>query len=180
MGEGQRELDQSVSRPAAAVRHLDGETEKNQVGCPSAGDVPNGTDTAKWRPETTNLDSAPNEEGRPLIAPPPESVELAVWSPEGGGEPGPAALEAPQQRPCCCCQSGRLPAFFSVLASLLCAAAIFYGLYFYVPIKPPDFPDSARRIIFTLCCCVVAALPVLLGTTHANQYFSPVQSQECS
>lgn len=174
MGEGERELDQSVSSPATAVRHLDGETGKKRVGAAGgAGDVPNGTEPARWSPETTNLDSAAGEEVRPLIAPPPESVELAVWSPEGGGEPGPAAVVVPQQGPCCrccrCCQSGRLPAFFSVLASLPCAAAILYGLYFYVPIKPPDCPDSARRIVFTLCCCVVAAVPVLLGMTHTDQ-----------
>lgn len=111
------------------------------------------------------------DEGRPLIGPPPESVELAVWSSEARGETCETAEEASDQGQCCCgccqckcCQSGRVSAFFSVLASLLCAFVILYALYFYVPIKPLDCSDAACRIIFTLCCCVVAAVPILLGT----------------
>lgn len=136
----------------------------------SQGETPNGTDTPRWSPESTNLDCTADE-GRPLIGPPPESVELTVWSSEGRGETCEAAEETADQGRCCCrccqckcCQSGRVPAFFSVLASLLCTAGILYALYFYVPIKPPDCPDVASRIVFTLCCCVVAAVPILLGT----------------
>lgn len=165
------ELDQTISSPIIAAHNLDATTE-NCIGPPtpaSQGDIPNGTDAPRWSPESTNLDCTVDE-GRPLIGPPPESVELAVWSSEGRGETHGAAEEASDQGRCCCrccqctcCQSGRVPAFFSVLASLLCAAAILYALYFYVPIKPPDFPDIKSRIIFTLCCCVVAAVPILLA-----------------
>lgn len=134
----------------------------------SQGDIPNGTDTPRWSPESTNLDST-IDEGRPLIgAPPPESVELTVWRSEGQEETCEPPHEASFRGRCCCCrckccQSGRVPAFCSVLASLLCTVGILYALYFYVPIKPPDCPDIASRIVFTLCCCVVAAVPVLLG-----------------
>lgn len=163
------ELDQTLSSPIITARNLDAATE-NCVGPPtpaSQGDIPNGTDAPRWSPESTNLDCTVDE-GRPLIGPLPESVELAVWSSEGRGETCVAAREASDrgQCRCCqctCCQSSRVPAFFSVLASLLCASGILYALYFYVPIKPPDFPDVTSRIIFTLCCCVVAAVPILLA-----------------
>lgn len=163
------ELDQTVSSPIITAHNLDATTE-NCIGPPtpaSQGDIPNGTDTPRWSPESTNLDCA-LDEGRPLIGPPPESVELAVWSSEG--ETCVAAEEASDRGRCCCrrcpcrcCQSGRVPAFFSVLASLLCAAGILYALYFYVPIKPPDCPDITSRIVFTFGCCVVAATPILLA-----------------
>lgn len=165
------ELDQTLSIPIITARNLDAATE-NCISCPtpaSQGDIPNGTDTPRWSPESTNLDCTVDE-GRPLIGPPPESVELTVWRSEGRGETCQVAEEASDRGRCCCrccqckcCQSGRVPAFFSVLASLLCAAGILYALYFYVPIKPPDCPDAASRIIFTLCCCVVAAVPILLA-----------------
>ncbi|XP_008277586.1 transmembrane protein 79-like [Stegastes partitus] len=165
------ELDQTLSSPIITARNLDATTE-NCIGPPtpaSQGDIPNGTDTPRWSPESTNLDCTADE-GRPLIGLPPESVELAVWSSEGPGETCVAAEEASDRGRCCCrccqckcCQSGRVPAFFSVLASLLCAAGILYALYFYVPIKPPDCPDTGSRIVFTFCCCVVAALPILLA-----------------
>lgn len=146
---------------------------ENCISCPtqaSQGDIPNGTDTPRWSPESTNLDCSVDE-GRPLIGPPPESVELTVWSSEEQAETCEATAGASDGGRCCCrccqckcCQSGRVPAFFSALASLLCAVGILYALYFYVPIKPPDCPDAASRVVFTLCCCVVAAIPVLLGT----------------
>lgn len=165
-------LDQTLSSPIITARNLDAATE-NCISCPtpaSQGDIPNGTDTPRWSPESTNLDCTVDE-GRPLIGAPPESVELTVWRSEVRGETCQVAGEASDRGRCCCrccqckcCQSGRVPAFFSVLASLLCAAGILYALYFYVPIRPPDCPDAASRIVFTLCCCVVAAVPILLGT----------------
>ncbi|XP_047442121.1 uncharacterized protein LOC125008835 [Mugil cephalus] len=165
------ELDQTISSPVVTARNLDAATE-NRIGPPtpaSQGDIPNGTDTPRWSPESTNLECTVDE-GRPLIGPPPESVELAVWSPGVRGGTCAAAGEASDRGLCCCrccqckcCQSGRVPAFLSVLASLLCAAGILYALYFYVPIKPPDCPDVTSRIVFTLCCCVVAAVPILLA-----------------
>ncbi|XP_070765725.1 transmembrane protein 79-like [Enoplosus armatus] len=164
------ELDQNLSIPIITALNLDAATE-NCIGCPtpaSQGDIPNGTDTQRWSPESTNLDCTVDE-GRPLIGPPPESVELTVWHSEGRGETCETTEEASDRGRCCCrccqckcCQSGRVPAFLSVLASLLCAAGILYALYFYVPIKPPDCPDTASRIVFTFCCCVVASIPVLL------------------
>ncbi|KAK2835345.1 hypothetical protein Q5P01_015829 [Channa striata] len=165
------ELDQTLSSPIVTAHSLDAATE-NCISTPtpgSQGDIPNGTDALRWSPESTNLDCT-LDEGRPLIGPPPESVELTVWSPEGRGGSWEATEEAADRGRCCChccrfkcCQSGRVPAFFSVLASLLCAAGILYALYFYVPIKPPDCPEITSRIVFTLCCCVVAALPILLA-----------------
>uniref|UniRef100_A0A8C2X8C2 Transmembrane protein 79 n=2 Tax=Cyclopterus lumpus TaxID=8103 RepID=A0A8C2X8C2_CYCLU len=162
--EDQTEEDPTLSSPIITAHNLDAATE-NCIGFPtpvSRADLPNGTDTPRWSPESTNLDCTVDE-GRPLIGPPPESVELTVWSSEGRGE---TCEEASDRGQCCCqckcCQSGRVPAFFSVLASLLCAAGILYALYFYVPIRPPDCPDIASRIVFTLCCCVVAAVPILL------------------
>ncbi|XP_039985056.1 uncharacterized protein LOC120791027 [Xiphias gladius] len=165
------ELDQTLSSPIITAHNLDAATE-NCISTPtlaSQGDIPNGTDTPRWSPESTNLDCSVDE-GRPLIGPPPESVELTVWSSEGRGGTCEGAEEASDRRRCCCrccqcrcCQSGRVPAFISVLASILCAAGILYALYFHVPIKPPDFPDIASRIVFTVCCCVVAAIPILLA-----------------
>lgn len=133
----------------------------------SQGNFPNGLNATRCSPESPSVYCAVDE-GRPLISPPVESVELTVWSAEGRVEPREAAEEASGRGQCCCrckcCRSGRVPAFLSVLASLVFAAGIFYALYFYVPIKPPDCPDAASRITFTLCCCVVASVPVLLGT----------------
>lgn len=135
----------------------------------SLGDLPNGRDTQTWSPGSTNLDRTVDE-GRPLIGPPQESVELTVWSSEGQGGTCEASQEASDHGRCCCqckcCQTGRVPAFFSVLASLLCAVGIFYALYFYLPMKPPDCPDVASRILFALCCCVVASVPILLGMSQ--------------
>ncbi|XP_026179384.1 transmembrane protein 79-like [Mastacembelus armatus] len=163
-----RELDQTLSSPIITAHNLDPATE-NCISTPvqaSQGDIPNGTDTPRWSPESTNLDCTVDE-GRPLIGPPPESVELRVWSSEAQGETCEAAEEASDRGRCCCqckcCQSGRVPAFLSVLASLLCAAGILYALYFYVPIKPPNCPDIASRVVFALYCCVVAAIPILLA-----------------
>ncbi|XP_059197480.1 transmembrane protein 79-like [Centropristis striata] len=164
----EEELDQTLSSPIITAHNLDAATE-NCISTPapaSQGDIPNGTDSPRWSPESTNLDSTVDE-GLPLIGRPPESVELTVWSSEGRGETLEAPEEASERGRCCCCcrccQNGRVPAFFSVLASLLCAAGILYALYFYVPIRPPDCPDTASRIVFTLCCCVVAAVPILLA-----------------
>ncbi|XP_029938979.1 uncharacterized protein LOC115381626 [Salarias fasciatus] len=165
------ELDHPLSGPIVTTHHLDASTE-NCIGSPtlaSEGDIPNGTDRPRWSPESTNLDCTVDE-GRPLIGPPQESVELAVWSLQGQGQTSQATEEAADRGQCCClccqckcCQSGRVPAFLSVLAALLCSAGIFYALYFYVPIRPPDCPDVSSRIVFTLCCCVVAAIPILLA-----------------
>ncbi|XP_040896198.1 uncharacterized protein LOC121183263 [Toxotes jaculatrix] len=162
------ELDQTVSSHIITAHNLDAATE-NCISTPtpaSQGDIPNGTDTPRWSPESTNLDSTVDE-GRPLIGPPPESVELTVWSSEAQRETCEAVEEPSDRGRCCCqcksCRSGRVPAFYSVVASLLCAAGILYALYFYVPIKPPDCPDIGSRILFTLCCCVVAAIPILLA-----------------
>ncbi|XP_068175995.1 uncharacterized protein [Antennarius striatus] len=165
---GERELDQTLSSPIITVHGLDAAAE-NCIGRPtpaSQGDIPNGTDTLRWSPGSTNLDST-MDEGRPLIGPPPESVELTVWSSEGRGETCEATEQASDQGRCCCqckcCQNGRVHAFFAVMISLLCAAGILYALYFYVPIKPPDYSDTTSRIVFTLCCCVVATVPILLA-----------------
>ncbi|KAG7514677.1 hypothetical protein JOB18_039860 [Solea senegalensis] len=172
------ELDPTFSSPIITAHNLDAVAE-NCVSTPnpaSQGDLPNGTDTPKWSPESTNLDCTVDE-GRPLLSPPPESVELTVWSADGRQETCDATEEVSERGRCCCrccqckcCQSGRVPAFFSALASLLCAAGILYALYFYVPIKPPECPDIASRIIFTFCCCVVAAVPILLAMLVGTVY----------
>ncbi|XP_053286421.1 transmembrane protein 79 [Pleuronectes platessa] len=169
------EPDPTLSSPIITEHNLDATTE-NCIITPapaSQGDLPNGTDAPRWSPESTHLDCTADE-GRPLIGPPPESVELTVWSSQGRGETCEATAEAAEPGRCCCrccqckcCQSGRVPAFASVLASLLCAAGVLYALYFYVPIKPPDCPDLASRIVFTLCCCVVASVPILLAMLMA-------------
>lgn len=164
----------AVSSPVLTAHDPEAATE-NCLGSPtgpaSQDDIPNGTDPPRWSPESTNLESTPADEGRPLISPPPESVELTLWTSDGPPETCEAPEEASNRgRGCCCrccrckcCQSGRVPAFFSVLASLLCAVGIIYALYFYVPIKPPRLPDVTSRIVFTLCCCAVASIPVLLA-----------------
>uniref|UniRef100_A0A1A8J865 Transmembrane protein 79a n=2 Tax=Nothobranchius TaxID=28779 RepID=A0A1A8J865_NOTKU len=168
---GEEELDQTLSSPIVTAHTLDTTTE-NCISLPtpaSQSDIPNGTDTPRWSPEYTNLESTVDE-GRPLIGPPPESVELAVWNSEGPAETCGATEGVSDQGRCCrrcckskCCQSGRVPAFLSVLASLLCAAGLLYAFYFYVPIRPPDCPDITSRIVFTFCCCAVAALPIVLA-----------------
>uniref|UniRef100_A0A087X9R4 Transmembrane protein 79a n=1 Tax=Poecilia formosa TaxID=48698 RepID=A0A087X9R4_POEFO len=163
----QEEPDQTLSSPIITSHSLDTAMENCMSPPPPAsqGDIPNGTNTPRWSPESTTVES-PADEGRPLIGPPRESVELAVWSTEGFGETDGATGEALDQGRCCCrckcSQSARLPAILSVLASLLCAAGMLYALYFYVPIRPPDCPDISCRIIFTFCCCAVAALPMVL------------------
>ncbi|XP_034035964.1 transmembrane protein 79-like [Thalassophryne amazonica] len=162
---------ETLSSPIAAAHSSDSST-GNCISRPppvSQGDVPNGTDTPRWSPESTHLDCSADE-GRPLIGPPPECVELTVVRSEGQEESCEATGTVSNRRCCCCpccwckcCQKGRVPAVFSVLASLVCAAGILYALYFYVPLKPPDFPDMVSRILFTLCCCVVATIPILLA-----------------
>ncbi|XP_061540062.1 uncharacterized protein LOC133406450 [Phycodurus eques] len=160
-------LDQTLSTPITTEHNLAVATE-NCISTPalmSQGDIPNGTDTAKWSPESTHLDCTVDEV-RSLIGPSPDSVELTVWSPEGLLDAHEGAPEMSPGGRCCmckCCQSGRVPAFLSVLASFLCASAIIYVLDSYVPIKPPDCRDVTSRLVFTLCCCVVAALPILLA-----------------
>ncbi|XP_077390812.1 uncharacterized protein LOC144027284 isoform X2 [Festucalex cinctus] len=161
-------LDQTLSTPITTEHNLAGATE-NCISAPavmSQGDIPNGTNTPKWSPESAHLDCTADEV-RPLMGPPPDSVELTVWSPEGALDTREDAPEPSAGGRCCCmckcCQSGRVPAFLSVLASLLCTSAILYALHTYVHIEPPDCPDMASRIIFTLCCCVVAALPIVLA-----------------
>ncbi|XP_013862736.1 transmembrane protein 79 [Austrofundulus limnaeus] len=165
------EPDQTLSSPIIPAHSLDADTENCIAPATPApqGDVPNGTDTPRWSPESTNLESAADE-GRPLIGPPRESVELAVWTPEGVAEAGGVAEEASDRgRRCCrccqsrCCRGGRVPALLLALASLLCAAGLLYLLYFYVPIRPPDCPDMSSRLVFTFCCCSLAALPVVLA-----------------
>uniref|UniRef100_A0A8C5D3X8 Transmembrane protein 79-like n=1 Tax=Gouania willdenowi TaxID=441366 RepID=A0A8C5D3X8_GOUWI len=164
-------LDQTLSIPITTAHSLDTATE-NCIGPPtptSQGDIPNGTDSPRWNPESTNLDSTVDE-GRPLISPPLENVELTVWSPEERVDTCEAVEGVSDPGHCCChccqcnsCPSGRVPAFLSVLASLLCSVGILYALYFYVPIRPPDCPDLSSRIVFTLCCCMLATLPILLA-----------------
>ncbi|XP_047230499.1 transmembrane protein 79-like [Girardinichthys multiradiatus] len=167
----EEELDQNLSSPIITSHSLDTTTE-NCMGPPlpaSQGDIPNGTNTPRWSPESTNLESTVDE-GHLLIGPPRESVELTVWGPGGLRETDAAAEEASDQGRCCChccqckcSQRSRLPAIFSVLASLLCAAGMLYALYFYVPLRPPDCPDVSSRIVFTFCCCTVATLPMVLA-----------------
>ncbi|XP_011613300.2 uncharacterized protein [Takifugu rubripes] len=161
----EKEQDQNGSSPnVIAGQNVDATTESISCASPAShGNLPNGVNATRCSPEPTAVDCTVDE-GRPLISPPPESVELVVWSSEGRVEP---LEEASDRGQCCCqcqcCRSGRVPAFLSVLASLLCAAGILYALYFYVPIKPPQCPDAASRITFALCCCVVASVPVLLA-----------------
>ncbi|XP_061681312.1 uncharacterized protein LOC133503589 isoform X2 [Syngnathoides biaculeatus] len=167
------ELDRTLSTPITTEHNLAAATE-NCLSTPalmSQGDIPNGTDRVKRSPQSTHPDCTVDEV-RPLIGPPPDSVELTVWSPEGlrDTHEGSPETSASGRRCCCCCccackccQSGRVPAFLSVLASFVCASAIMYVLYSYVHIKPPDCPDVTSRIVFTLCCCVAAALPILLA-----------------
>lgn len=153
---------------------MDAATE-NCISCPapaSLGNLPNGLNATRCSPEFPSVYGTVDE-GRPLISPPPESVELTVWSSEGRAEPREASNHGQRCCQCQCCRSGRVPAFLSVLASLLFAAGIFYALYFYVPVKPPDCPDAASRITFTLCCCVVASVPVLLGTLPLARVHPP-------
>lgn len=139
--------------------------------------LPNGTDPPRWSPETppTLLDCPADDSARPLISPPPESVELSMWpsqAPVDRVEACPAAedgLGAGGQGCCCrccqcqCCRGGRVPAFLSALGSLLCAVGVMYALYFHVPLKPPRFTDVTSRMVFTLCCCAVASVPILLA-----------------
>ncbi|XP_019730700.1 uncharacterized protein LOC109518948 [Hippocampus comes] len=161
-------LDQTLSTPITTEHNLAGATE-NCISAPalmSQGDIPNGTNTPKWSPESTGLDCTADEV-RPLMGPPSDSVELTVWSPEGALDTHEDAPEALTGGQCCCkckcCRSGRVPAFLSVLASFLCASAILYALYTFVHIQPPDCPDVVSRVVFTLCCCVVATLPIVLA-----------------
>lgn len=173
-----KEQDQNVCSPNIITEQSVDATTENCISCAtpaSQGNLPNGLNMTRCSPESPSV-YCTVDEGRPLISPPPESVELTVWSSEGQVERREAAEESSDCGQCCCqckcCHSGRVPAFLSVLASLMIAAGIFYALYFYVPIKPPDCPDAAGRITFTLCCCVVASVPVLLGTlslTHVHQ-----------
>lgn len=143
---------------------------------PRQDTLPNGTDSPRWSPDTpTLLDCPADDSARPLIIPPPESVELRMWTsqaPVVRVEPCPAVEDSPgggAQGCCCrccrckCCQGGRVPAFLSVLGSLLCAVGIMYALYFHVPLKPPRFTDVTSRMVFTLCCCAVASVPILLA-----------------
>lgn len=166
----EKERNQNICSPNITTAQSADATTENCFSCATAapqGSLPNGLNATRCSPESPSVNCTVDE-GRPLISLPPESVELTMWSSEGRVEPREAAQGASESGQCCCqckcCHSGRVPAFLSVLASLLCAAGIFYALYFHVPIRPPDCPDAASRIIFTLCCCVVASVPVLLGT----------------
>lgn len=168
--------DENVCGPHTITEQSVDATTDNCVSCAtpaSQGSLPNGLNATRCSPQPTRV-YCTADEGRPLISPPPESVELTVWSSEGRVGP---PQEASHRGQCCCqckcCRSGRVPAFLSVLASFLFAVGIFYALYFYVPVKPPDCPDAASRITFTLCCCVVASVPVLLGRlppAHVHQH----------
>uniref|UniRef100_A0A3P9J7G2 Transmembrane protein 79a n=1 Tax=Oryzias latipes TaxID=8090 RepID=A0A3P9J7G2_ORYLA len=160
------ETDQRGSSPVLTVISLEATVENctSPQTPASQGDIPNGTDPPRWSPESNTLDCTVDEV-RPLISPPPESVELTVWS--SGGQADAAAEEASDRGRCCClctcCRKGRLPALLSALASLLCAAGILYAFYVYVPIRIPECPSTESRIVFALCCCVVASLPILLA-----------------
>lgn len=149
---------------------------ENCTSTPRQDTLPNGTDLPRWSPETpTLLDCPADDSARPLISPPPESVELSMWPPQPPVvrvDTCPAAEEGPgsgAQSCCCrccrcrCCQSGRVPAFLSVLGSLLGAVGVMYVLYFHVPLRPPRFTDVTSRMVFTLCCCAVASVPILLA-----------------
>nr|XP_020467738.1 uncharacterized protein LOC109966874 [Monopterus albus] len=97
------ELDQTLSSPIITGHGLDAATE-NCISTPtlaSQGDIPNGTDMPRWSPESTTLECT-TDEGRPLIGPLPESVELTVWSSEGRGETCEGAGEASDRGRCCC------------------------------------------------------------------------------
>lgn len=146
------------------------------MSTPRQETLPNGTDSPRWSPETPTLVDCPADDSasRPLISPPPESVELSMWTspaPVVRAESCPAVEEGPVvggSRGCCChcckcCQGARVPAFLSILGSLLCAVAVMYALYFHVPLKPPRFTDVSSRMVFTLCCCAVASVPILLA-----------------
>ncbi|CDQ57946.1 transmembrane protein 79 [Oncorhynchus mykiss] len=159
--------DGTISSPIALVQNLEDPVE-NCISTPniaSRRDIPNGTDTQRWSPESNNLEST-IDEGQPLLGLPPESIELTMWSSQDQ-ETCEAVPEVADKRLwCCCCrccQSGRVPAVCSVLASLLITAGLLYALYFYVPIDSPDCPDMVSRLTFTLCCCAVAAVPILLA-----------------
>uniref|UniRef100_W5M2X4 Transmembrane protein 79-like n=1 Tax=Lepisosteus oculatus TaxID=7918 RepID=W5M2X4_LEPOC len=128
-------------------------------------EFPKGARSDGWGPlESTNQESTV-EEDRPLISPPPETIELTVWDsqaqPEGGAVPNVA--ERGRCRRCCC--SSRFRALCSVLASLLVLPGILYGLYFYLPLESPLCPDLASRLVFAIRCCVVAAVPLLLAVS---------------
>ena len=165
-------LEGTISSPIAAAHTLE-DTVENCISTPNPArlrDIPNGTDTLRWSPESNNLDSTVDE-GQPLIDLPPESIEMTMWSSDEQGACQTAPLEVSDRGRCCCsccrcCQSGRAPALCSVLASLLSTAGILYALYFYVPIEVPDCPDMLSRLVFTLGCCAVAAIPVLLGMSR--------------
>ncbi|KAJ0032706.1 hypothetical protein NQD34_002787 [Periophthalmus magnuspinnatus] len=144
---------------------------ENCTSTPRQDPLPNGTDPGRWSPEpSTRLDGPSDDSTRPLISPPPESVELSMWTSQAPIEPCPAPEEgtgADSVRGCCwrcaCCRRGRVPALLSVLGSLLCSVGVMYALYFHVPLKPPRFSDVTSRMVFTLCCCAVASVPILLA-----------------
>ncbi|KAM9831504.1 uncharacterized protein ACB057_000241 [Neosynchiropus ocellatus] len=156
---------QTVTRPITTADNLESVTENSLLTQVSQGDIPNGMEVPRWSPETTHLDANVDDDSL-LIDRPLESMELSVWGAEAGGVPQVVVGEVSGGGCCCrckCWQSSSVPPFLSVLASLLCAAGITYGLYFYVPVQPPDFPDLSGRMTFTLCCCLVASLPILLA-----------------
>lgn len=158
--------------PPVSPAPADAPLSENCTSTPRQDALPNGTDPPRWSPETPTL---VDESTRPLISPAPESVELSVWSPQDPAlrEACPAVVEVGGQDEdvvaaggCCrckCCRSGRVPAFLSVLASLLCAVALMYALYFHVPLRSPRINDVTSRLVFTLCCCALASVPVLLA-----------------
>ncbi|KAM8888625.1 uncharacterized protein ACB058_004333 [Synchiropus picturatus] len=153
-----------VTSPIITADNLESPMENSLPTSVSQGDVPNGMQVPRWNPETTHLNATVNEDCL-LICQPLESMELSVRGAEAGGDTQVVVGEV--SGGCCCrckCwESSKVPAFLSVLASLLCAAGIIYGLYFYVPVQLPDFPDLSGRMTFTLCCCLVASLPILLA-----------------
>ena len=129
-------------------------------GLPSGGDD-------QWSPSGSNQLESTIGESHPLIRSPPEAIELSLWTaPEQENCEGGLVLSE-QKHGCCCCsgcfKSGRVPAFCSTVACLLCLPGLLYALYLYAPIEAPLCPDTTSRLVFTLSCCAVAAVPILIG-----------------
>nr|XP_061790975.1 uncharacterized protein LOC133580765 [Nerophis lumbriciformis] len=156
----------SLSTPITAKHNLATPVE-NCLGGPtmSSVDIPNGNDTRKLSSEPLQPDGF-SDEAQALVDAPPDSVELSVWSPEGGLDTTADTHEASARgRRCCsgkCCMRGRVCAFLSMLASFFCALGILHALDTYVVVILPDCSSDTCRVIFTLCCCAVATVPILL------------------
>ncbi|KAL2090313.1 hypothetical protein ACEWY4_015001 [Coilia grayii] len=129
-------------------------------GMPSGGDE-------QWSPSGSNQLESTMGESHPLIRSPPETIELGLWAaPEQERCDGDVDVLGQKSGCCCCsgcCKSGRVPAFCSTVACLLCLPGILYALYTYAPVEAPLCPDTTSRLVFTLSCCAVAAVPILIA-----------------